>query len=66
MTPKEMVMKMMGNCMLGNNPMLANVMNMAKSGDSNGIEQFARNICKTKGIDFDTEFEKFKSNFNGR
>lgn len=66
MNPKEMVMNMMQNCMLGNNPMLANIMNMAKRGDSNGIEQFARNICKERSMDFDTEFEKFKSNFNGR
>lgn len=43
-----------------NNPILNNVMNMAKNGNTQGVETFARNICKQKGIDFDTEFNKFK------
>ena len=44
-----------------NNPILNNVMNMAKNGDNKGVEQFARNICEQKGIDFDAEFNKFKN-----
>ncbi len=45
------------------NPILNNVMSMAKNGDTSGVETFARNICKQKGLDFDTEFSKFKNNF---
>lgn len=45
-----------------NNPILTNVMNMAQNGDAKGVETFARNICKQKGLDFDTEFNKFKNN----
>ena len=45
------------------NPILNNVMSMAKNGDTSGVETFARNICKQKGLDFDTEFNKFKNNF---
>lgn len=45
-----------------NNPILNNVMNMAQNGDTKGVENFARNICNQKGIDFDTEFSKFKNN----
>ena len=45
-----------------NNPILNNVINMAQNGDTKGVENFARNICKQKGLDFDTEFNKFKSN----
>lgn len=44
------------------NPILNNVINMAQNGDTQGVENFARNICKQKGLDFDTEFDKFKSN----
>lgn len=44
------------------NPMLNNVINMAKNGDTEGVETFARNICQQKGLDFDTEFSKFKNN----
>lgn len=58
-TPQQMVMNMMGN----NNPMINNLMNMAKNGDNKGIENFARNICKEKGMDFDKEFQDFMKNF---
>lgn len=44
------------------NPILNNVMAMAKNGDTKGVETFARNICKQRGMDFDTEFSKFKNN----
>lgn len=43
------------------NPILNNVVTMAKNGDTQGVENFARNICKQKGLDFDTEFSKFKN-----
>jgi hypothetical protein len=45
-----------------NNPILSNVISMAQNGDSQGVEKFARNICKQKGLDFDQEFSKFKNN----
>ena len=43
-----------------NNPILSNVISMAQNGDNKGVENFARNICKQKGLDFDKEFSKFK------
>ena len=43
------------------NPMARNAMQMAQKGDSKGIEQMARNLCKEKGIDADKAFESFKS-----
>lgn len=46
-----------------NNPILNNVMNMAQKGDTKGVETFARNICKQKGLDFDIEFNKFRNTF---
>lgn len=58
MNPQEMVMKMIGN----QNPMFKNLMNMAQKGDSKGVETFARNICKERGIDFDKEFSNFMNN----
>ena len=44
-----------------NNPILNNVITMAQKGDTKGVENFARNICKQKGLDFDSEFGKFKN-----
>ena len=51
--------------MLGQNQTLmgAQLMNLAKTGDKTQIENFARNICKEKGIDFDKEFTNFMNNF---
>lgn len=57
--PEELLQKMVNN----NNPILNNLINMARSGDSKGVENFARNICKEKGKDFDKEFSEFMSNF---
>ena len=62
--PQQMAEQMIQS-MGGNNPMLGNLMQLAKDGNTKNIEQFARNICKSKGIDFDKEFSSFLSNFKG-
>jgi hypothetical protein len=63
--PQVLVNKALG--MVGNNnPMIANLVNMAKSGNTQGIEQFARNYMKERGMDFDKEFASFMNNFNQR
>lgn len=46
-----------------NNPMIANLAKLAQSGNKEEVEQFARNCCKERGIDFDKEFNSFMSNF---
>lgn len=63
--PQELLQKAMG--MTNNsNPMIANLINLAKTGNKEQVEQFARNICKERNIDFDKEFNAFMSNFNKR
>ena len=49
--------------MIGNNPVMANLVKMANAGDTDGVEKVARNIFKEKGRDFDKEFSEFKSKF---
>lgn len=61
-TPQQILQKMMKD---NSNPVLNNLINMAQTGDSKGVENFARNICKEKGKDFDKEFSEFMSNFKG-
>lgn len=61
--PQELVQRAMGN---NSNPMINNLLSMAQSGNEKGIEQFARNYCKERNIDFDKEFNAFMSNFNKR
>ena len=58
--PKDMAMKMLKN---NTNPIFANLTQMMEKGDDKGIEQFARNICKEKNIDFDKQFGEFMKNF---
>lgn len=62
--PQQMAEQMIQS-MGGNNPMLGNLMQLAKDGNTKNIEQFARNICKSKGIDFDTQFEDFMKQLKG-
>ena len=58
--PKEMVMNMLKN---NSNPVCSNLIDMMNKNDSKGIEEFARNICKEKNIDFDKDFADFMNNF---
>ena len=59
MSPQQIITQMSGN----KNPMITNLMNMTQTGNSKGVEDFARNIFKEKGRDFDKEFGEFKKNF---
>ena len=45
------------------NPIIKDLVQKAQSGDTKSVEQFARNMCKEKGVDFDKEFTRFMSNF---
>ena len=62
--PQQFIQQMMGNNNVMNNPIARNAMQMAQKGDSKGIEQMARNLCKEKGIDFDKSFSDFKNQFH--
>lgn len=61
-SPQEVIMSIIGN----KNPMMNNLMNLAKSGNKAEIENIARNMCKEKGIDFDKEFSSFMENFKNQ
>lgn len=59
-SPEQIFNQLIGD---KSNPIIVNLMNMAKNKDSKGIETFARNFCNEKGIDFDKEFSSFMNNF---
>ena len=42
---------------------MADLIKMAEKGDSKGVENFARNLFKEQGRDFDKEYSEFKKNF---
>lgn len=55
--PQQLLMKAIGGN--NSNPMINNLIQMAQSGNTQGIENFARNFFKEKGRDFDKEFAEF-------
>lgn len=59
-TPQQITQQLLSNTP---NPIFNNLIKMAQSGDSKRVENFARNICKERGKDFDKEFSEFMSNF---
>ena len=59
-SPKDAVINMIKS---NNNPMVKNLVDMAEKGNSEGIENFARNMFKEQGRDFDSEIKQFMNNF---
>ena len=56
--------QILGNVMKNNsNPVFDTLIEKAKEGDSKGVENFARNLFKEQGRDFDKEFIEFRKNF---
>lgn len=49
----------------GTNPLMNNLLQMAKENRTADIEQFARNLAKERGVDFDKEFSAFKKRYFG-
>lgn len=63
MSPQQIIMQaIQGN---NSNPMLTNLIGMAEKGNKQDIENFARNLFKEKGRDFDKEFSEFMSQIKG-
>lgn len=60
--PQQLVMNML-ETQMGNTPLGANLLNLAKQNRTADIEQIARNLAQQKGIDFDAAFAAFKQNF---
>lgn len=60
--PKQMVMNILENQM-NQNPLCANLLNLAKDNKQDEIEMVVRNAFKENGLDFDTEFQNFKNQF---
>lgn len=60
--PQQFIMNMLEQ-QSGNNPMMANLLNLAKQNKTSDIEQIARNMLKEQGRDYDKEFANFKQMF---
>lgn len=60
--PQQLVMSVLENQMKGT-PMGENLLNLARTGQTSEIEKIARNLVAQRGLDFDTEFAKFKAQY---
>lgn len=60
--PQQLMLNILQQNAQGN-PMLQNLMMLAKNNRTTDIEQIARNLAKEQGIDFDKEFNAFKQQF---
>ena len=60
--PQQLVMSVL-NQRAKENPMYANLLQMAQNNNNKGLEQIARNLAKERGMDFDKEFANFKQIF---
>lgn len=58
--PQQLMMNILGQ----NNPILENAMKLAQNGNTSALEMIARNLAQQRGLDFDTEFAKFKNYLN--
>lgn len=60
--PKQIMLSILEEGVAASNPMAANLLDLAKKNRTAEIEKIARNLCAERGIDFDKEFNSFKSN----
>lgn len=55
--PQQLIMNFLQN---QSSPMGQNLLKLAKAHDTQELEKIARNMCESKGLDFDKEFTAFK------
>lgn len=60
--PQQIVLSMLPKEQISN-PVIKNLVQLAQNNDVESLQQFARNMFKEKGLDFDQEFNSFKQRF---
>lgn len=60
--PQQIMINILEQGVAANNPIAANLLDLAKNNRTTDIEHVARNLCAERGIDFDKEFSNFKRN----
>lgn len=60
--PQQLILNIFESNLSKVNPIAANLLDLAKNNRTAEIEKIARNLCEQRGIDFDKEFNSFKSN----
>ena len=60
--PQQIAMQMLQQN-AGDNPVLNNVLQMAQGGNMSGVEQIARNLCKSRGVNPDEMMKQLQQQF---
>lgn len=60
--PQQILMSMLQE-KIGGTPFGDNLISLAQRGDSSSIEKIAKNLCESKGINYEEAFKKFKQQF---
>ena len=63
--PQQVMLSILERGVAEGNPLMSNLLNLAKQNRTADIEQIARNICAERGVDFDKEFASFKAGLFG-
>lgn len=63
--PEQIMISILEEGVASNNPIAANLLDLAKNNRTADIERVARNLCAERGINFDKEFNNFKYNLFG-
>lgn len=61
--PQQFLQSMMSNSQIMGNPIAKNAFDMMQKGDTKGVEQMARNLCKEKGVNPDEIMQQMKDKF---
>ena len=57
--PQQLMMQVL-ETQMNDSPMRDNLLDLARRGDTAGIEKIARNLAQQRGVDFDEEFNAFR------
>ena len=61
--PQQLIQRIAGNNQMMSNPIMKNALGMVQSGNMQGVEQMARNLCREKGLNADEVFNQVKGRF---
>ena len=61
--PQQVMLSILEKGVEEGNPLMSNLLNLAKQNRTADIEQVVRNICAEQGVDFDKEFAAFRQKY---
>ena len=61
--PQQLMLKILEDNASSANPIIGNLITLARNNRTQEIEMIARNLAKERGIDFDKEFNAFRKHY---